>query len=81
MHFEAESASDYFHLSIHRHHNQSTPVIMPPSTSHGTFDAGRATVKGTLLRILGATTSQKPFEFTRSASSRKNIRAQIQTAQ
>lgn len=59
--------------------HDADPLKQSSSTSHGAFDDDRATVKGTLLRILGTTTSQKPFEFTRSASSRKDIRNQIQT--
>jgi hypothetical protein len=60
--------------------HDADPLKHSSSSSHGAFDDDRATVKGTLLRILGNGSSTKPFEFTRSASSRKDIRAQIQTA-
>ena len=65
--------------SIHIPTRDADSLKQSSSTSQGAFDDDRATVKGTLLRILGNGSSTKPFEFTRSASSRKDIQAQIQT--
>lgn len=48
------------------------------STSHGGFDDDKATVKGTLARIIGSSGSgTAPFEFTASASSSRDRRSSL----
>ena len=48
------------------------------STCHGGFDDDKATVKGTLARIIGSSgTGAAPFECTASASSSKDQRSQL----
>lgn len=51
------------------------------STSHGGFDDNRATVKGTLARIIGSPVSRSaPVELTASASSSKDHRSSLHPA-
>lgn len=69
--------------------NQSAIWILAPnsetntlkaskSTSHGGFDDDKATVKGTLARIIGSSsTGAAPVEFTASASSSRDRRSNL----
>lgn len=72
--------------------NQSATWILAPnsetqtlkaskSTDHGGFDDDKATVKGTLARIIGSSASgTTPLTFTASASSSKDRRSSLHPA-
>ena len=59
--------------------NQSDdPLLASSSTSHGGFDDDKPTVKGTLARILGASSAGVPVHFAASAAGRKDTRHELQ---
>jgi hypothetical protein len=61
--------------------SQTTTLKASKSTSHGGFDDDKPTVKGTLARILGSSTSSAaPIEFKASASSSKDQRSGLSAA-
>lgn len=61
--------------------NETNPLKASNSTSHGGFDDDKATVKGTLARIIGSSVSgTTPVEFTASASSSKDRRSGLKTS-
>jgi hypothetical protein len=58
--------------------NQSNPLFASGSKSHGAFDDDKATVKGTLARILNSSGALAPFVFAYSAAGRKDQRDELQ---
>lgn len=61
--------------------SESSVLKASKSTSHGGFDDDKATVKGTLARIVGSSSSgSTPVEFTASASSSKDRRTGFSAA-
>lgn len=61
--------------------SEDDPLKASRATSHGGFDDDKATVKGTLARILGSTTpGSTPVEFSASASSSKDQRTRLRIA-
>jgi hypothetical protein len=54
-------------------------ILSSSASSHGAFDDDIPTVKGTLARILGSQSHAANFDFTRSASARKDARMEIQS--
>ncbi|MFC7338257.1 C1 family peptidase [Haloferula chungangensis] len=61
--------------------NQNSKVLMASgSTSHGGFDDDKATVKGTLARIVGSSKASAPIHFAASAAGREDRRSELQKA-
>jgi hypothetical protein len=60
--------------------SETTTLKASKSTSHGGFDDDKATVKGTLARIIGSTSSgTAPVTFRASASSSKDRRSGLKS--
>ncbi len=61
--------------------SESHPLEASKSTSHGGFDDDKDTVKGTLARITGSSSSTaSPLEFAASASSSRDRRSCLKTS-